>query len=33
VPWPQFVRYGWHDNPDCNLVNAAGLPASPFLLP
>jgi sialate O-acetylesterase len=27
---PVAVRYGWADNPDCNLVNAAGLPASPF---
>jgi sialate O-acetylesterase len=25
-----WVRYGWKDNPDCNLYNAAGLPASPF---
>ena len=24
------VRYGWADNPVCNLVNAEGLPASPF---
>jgi sialate O-acetylesterase len=24
------VRYGWADNPDVNLVNADGLPASPF---
>jgi sialate O-acetylesterase len=30
VPKPVAVRYGWADNPDCNLVNAAGLPASPF---
>ncbi|MDH3254134.1 MAG: 9-O-acetylesterase [Acidobacteriota bacterium] len=27
---PVAVRYGWADNPDCNLYNAAGLPASPF---
>ncbi len=27
---PAFVRYGWADNPDCNLFNGAGLPASPF---
>ncbi|MES2568534.1 MAG: sialate O-acetylesterase [Verrucomicrobiota bacterium] len=27
---PVAVRYGWADNPDCNLINAAGLPASPF---
>jgi sialate O-acetylesterase len=30
VPRPVAVRYGWADNPECNLVNAAGLPASPF---
>lgn len=24
------VRYAWANNPFCNLVNAAGLPASPF---
>jgi sialate O-acetylesterase len=30
VPDPVAVRYGWADNPDCNLINAAGLPASPF---
>ncbi len=27
-PWA--VRYGWADNPEVNLVNATGLPASPF---
>jgi sialate O-acetylesterase len=27
---PLYIRYGWRDNPDCNLFNAAGLPASPF---
>ena len=27
---PSAVRYAWADNPDCNLVNGAGLPASPF---
>ena len=27
---PAAVRYGWAANPKCNLVNAAGLPASPF---
>ena len=27
---PVAVRYGWADNPTCNLDNAAGLPASPF---
>lgn len=30
VPKPVAVRYAWADNPTCNLVNAAGLPASPF---
>ncbi|MDR3403294.1 MAG: sialate O-acetylesterase [Chthoniobacter sp.] len=30
VPQPVAVRYGWADNPTCNLYNAAGLPASPF---
>jgi sialate O-acetylesterase len=30
VPKPVAVRYGWADNPEVNLVNAAGLPASPF---
>lgn len=30
VPSPVAVRYGWDDNPDCNLINATGLPASPF---
>jgi sialate O-acetylesterase len=30
VPKPAAVRYAWADNPDCNLQNAAGLPASPF---
>jgi len=27
---PVAVRYGWADNPPCNLYNKAGLPASPF---
>lgn len=27
---PVAVRYGWADNPDVNLYNRAGLPASPF---
>ena len=27
---PVYVRYAWAPNPDCNLYNAAGLPASPF---
>lgn len=30
VPAPVAVRYAWADNPDANLVNAAGLPAAPF---
>ncbi len=27
---PVAVRYAWADNPECNLYNGAGLPASPF---
>ena len=30
VATPAAVRYGWAANPKCDLVNAAGLPASPF---
>ena len=30
VPAPTKVRYGWANNPVCNLYNAANLPASPF---
>ena len=30
VPDPVAVRYGWDDNPKCNLYNTAGFPASPF---
>ena len=30
VPNPIAVRYGWADNPDCNLYNSADLPAIPF---
>ncbi len=30
VPKPAHVRYAWADNPDCNLINKEGLPASPF---
>jgi sialate O-acetylesterase len=30
VSSPVSVRYGWADNPECTLYNAAGLPASPF---
>lgn len=27
---PAHVRYAWADNPDCNLYNKEGLPATPF---
>ena len=30
VKAPAAVRYAWADNPDFNLYNGAGLPASPF---
>jgi sialate O-acetylesterase len=30
VEAPVSVRYGWADDPGCNLINQAGLPASPF---
>ena len=30
VTKPVAVRYAWANNPECNLVNGAGLPASPF---
>lgn len=30
VPDPEAVRYAWANDPDCNLVNSDGLPASPF---
>jgi len=30
VPSPMWVRYGWANNPVCNLFNKDGLPASPF---
>jgi sialate O-acetylesterase len=30
VKKPVAVRYAWGDNPDCNLVNKAKLPATPF---
>ena len=30
VSQPAAVRYAWENDPVCNLVNAAGLPASPF---
>ena len=30
VPAPIAVRYAWERNPECNLFNKEGLPASPF---
>jgi len=30
VPNPASVRYAWDYDPDANLINAAGLPASAF---
>ena len=30
ITQPAYVRYAWAANPDANLCNAAGLPASPF---
>ncbi len=30
VAEPVAARYAWADNPECNLINATGLPASPF---
>lgn len=30
VSEPTDVRYGWENNPACNLYNGADLPASPF---
>jgi len=33
VPVPLSVRYGWAPNPNCNLFNKEGLPASPFQAP
>ncbi len=30
VAFPLAVRYAWANNPECNLVNEEGLPASPF---
>jgi sialate O-acetylesterase len=33
VPAPVFVRYAWAANPECNLYNRDGLPASPFRAP
>jgi sialate O-acetylesterase len=33
VPAPVSVRYAWAANPNCNLFNKEGLPASPFQAP
>ena len=30
MPAPVRVRYAWSPDPDVNLVNSAGLPATPF---
>ena len=30
VPAPLAARYGWADNPDCNLYGENGLPVTPF---
>ena len=30
VPAPAYVRYGWANNPECDLYNSDDLPASPF---
>ena len=30
VSQPTAVRYAWGDNPEVNLINKAGLPATPF---
>ncbi len=30
VPNPIALRYGWADNPTCNLYNGAGFPTAPF---
>ena len=30
VPKPIAVRYGWTNNPNCNLFSKEGLPATPF---
>lgn len=30
VKTPVAIRYGWANNPECNLYNEDGLPASPF---
>ena len=33
VQTPVSIRYGWAANPNCNLFNKEGLPASPFQAP
>lgn len=30
VSIPLAARYGWADNPDCNLYGENGLPVAPF---
>ncbi len=30
IEQPKAVRYAWHNNPQCNLVNGSGLPTTPF---
>ena len=30
VPYPMAVRYGWADNPECNLYTPSGLIVAPF---
>jgi sialate O-acetylesterase len=30
IPKPVAVSYAWASNPECNLYNKEGLPASPF---
>ena len=30
IEFPVAVRYGWGNNPDCNLYNGVNLPAAPF---
>jgi sialate O-acetylesterase len=30
IPSPERLRYGWADNPACNLYNREGFPAPPF---
>ena len=30
VEIPIAARYGWADNPECNLYGTAGLPVAPF---